>query len=386
MTSRLTSRVTMVAIASLLVLSACHKPEPEAEPIRSVRVATLQPLSAETSLEFAGDVRPRSEVRLGFRVAGKIISRSVDLGDEVKAGQALAQLDSRDLKLGSQAAQASVMAARANFAQAQADYARFKELKDQGFISSAELERRDTTLKAAKAAFEQATSQASAVANQEGYAVLVADVAGVVTGVDAEPGQVVSAGSPVIRLAQDGARDVVFAVPEDKLDAFKLLESQGGNVFVSLWGNTATPIPAKVREVSASADPLTRTYLVKADLGASPVKLGQSATVKVSMGQIAPPASSAIAVPMTALFESEGKTSVWVFEPQQQTIRIQPVQVSRADDQGAIVTAGLQAGQQIVTAGTHVLRAGQKVKPLDTKNATSTDQGVAASAARASSR
>src|SRR5204863_9819347 len=186
---------------------------PSPEPVRAVRTLTIVSASAGCSYEYAAEVKARTESRLGFRVGGKIIRRVVNVGDVVKAGQVLAQLDPQDLKLGQDAARAALVAAQANYDQTLADFKRYKDLRDQEFISSAELERRDTALKAARAQLDQAKAQASVQGNQAAYAALVADASGVVTGVDAEPGMVVGAGTPVLRLAHDGPRDVVFSVP-----------------------------------------------------------------------------------------------------------------------------------------------------------------------------
>ena len=232
----------VLALAAVTALAACSRQEPAPDPIRAVRTVTIQSQSAAASWEYAGEIRSRTESRLGFRVGGKIVSRRADLGDSVKAGQMLAQLDAQDLKLGQDSARAAMAAAQVNHEQAQADYKRFKDLRDQGFISSAELERRDTALKAAKAQLDQALAQSSVQGNQATYATLAADANGVITSVDAEPGMVVSAGTPVVRLAHDGPRDVVFAVPEDKVQTVRQLAAQPGRFKVRLWGDNAAPL------------------------------------------------------------------------------------------------------------------------------------------------
>ena len=180
------------------------------------------------------------------------------MGQRVEAGQVLAQLDPQDYKLAADAARAQLRAAGTNRDLAAADYKRYKELKEQNFISGAELERRDATFKAAQAQFEQAQSQLALQGNQASYASLVADVSGIVTAVDAEPGQVVVAGTQVVRIAADGMRDVVFSVPEDKVTSIR----PGMLVKVRGWAQVAQTAStvAKVREVSASVDPATRTY------------------------------------------------------------------------------------------------------------------------------
>ncbi|TXH62905.1 MAG: efflux RND transporter periplasmic adaptor subunit [Burkholderiaceae bacterium] len=345
-------------LAGLAVLAACSKPEPAPAPVRAVRTLTVAPQSAGGVQEYAGEVRARTESRLGFRVGGKIVRRDADLGDNVKAGQLLAQLDPQDLRLGQEAAKAALSAAQVNHDQAAADFKRFKELRDQGFISSAELERRETALKAALAQLEQARAQSSVQGNQAAYASLLADAKGVITAVEAEPGMVVAAGTPVLRLAHDGPRDVVFAVPEDKLALIRQLAAVPGRFSVKLWGEDSTALPASIREISAAADPVTRTFLVKADVGKAPVKLGQTATVRVELPQTA----GVTKLPLTALKEEQGRSIVWLVDRESMTVRAQAVQVAGADGNDAVITGGLQPGQVVVTAGVHVLNPGQTVK------------------------
>jgi RND family efflux transporter MFP subunit len=356
----------LAPLLAALLLTACSKPAPVAEPIRAVKVVTvgMQRLQAQT--EYAGEVRARVESRLGFRVGGKIARRHVELGQHVKAGQLIAQLDPQDFKLASDGARAQLAGAATNRDLAAADLKRFKALRDQNFISGAELERREATFKAAQVQFEQAQIQLSGQGNQLSYANLVADVAGVVTAVEAEPGQVVSAGSPVVRIAQDGARDVAFSVPEDKVAAIKI----GSLVEVHLWG-TEKALRGTVREVAASADPVTRTFAVKVALSpdASPA-LGR--TVSVVPQVLSRGAVQAITLP-TRAFRQEGQSSaVWVLEPASMTVRLQTVQIATADGNDVVVASGLQPGMQVVVAGVHVLSPGQKVtiyndhKPVST--------------------
>lgn len=352
----------LTPLVGAVLLTACSKPEPVADPVRAVRTLTVATAATGGTHEYAAEVRARTESRLGFRVGGKITRRAVNLGDSVKAGQVLAQLDPQDLRLGQDAARAGLVAAQANMDQTSADYKRFKELRDQGFISSAELERRDTALKAARAQLDQARAQASVQGNQAAYSTLVADVAGVVTAVEAEPGMVVAAGSPVVRLAHDGPRDIVFSVPEDKVSALKALAAKPGALKMRPWGSAAEPMPLTVREVAASADPVTRTFLVKADLGAVPaaqaLRLGQTATVIADV----PKVQGITKLPLSALREDHGRSAVWVVDPKTMTVSSIPVQVAGAEGNEAVVTAGLTPGQVVVVAGVHVLNPGQKVK------------------------
>ena len=350
-----------LAVVAALALAACSKPVPAVDPIRAVKTMTVGADSAGGSAEYAGEIRARTESRLGFRVGGKIVRRSADLGDSVKRGQVLAQLDPQDLKLGQDAARAAMSAAQANVDQSAADFTRFKELRDQGFISSADLERRDTTLKAARAQLDQAKAQTSVQSNQAAYAALVADASGVITSVDADAGTVVAAGTPVLRLAHDGPRDVVFSVPEDKVNFIKSLGAQPGSFKVRLWGAAGEPINASLREIAAAADPVTRTFLVKIDIGGAPsanVRLGQTASVTVEL----PKTDGIVKLPLSALKEEQGRSVVWLLDKASMTVKTQTVQVAGADGNEAVIAGGLSVGQTVVTAGVHVLSPGQKVK------------------------
>ncbi|MES2362265.1 MAG: efflux RND transporter periplasmic adaptor subunit [Pseudomonadota bacterium] len=351
---------TILALASAaFLLLACSPAAPPEEPVRAVKVLTVGSNAFSSGYEFAGEVRAQVESRLGFRVAGKIIKRQAELGQRVKAGQVLAQLDPQDYKLAADAARAQSRAAETNRDLAAADFKRYKELKDQNFISSAELERRETTLKAAQAQFEQAQSQLAVQGNQASYASLVADVAGVVTAIEADPGQVVAAGTPVVRIAADGLRDVVFSVPEDKLALFR----PGLPVKVRGW-NQDTQLAAKVREVGASADPITRTYPVKVSLEVRDTTPPLGATVYVlpqGLGGAGAQGLQVIKLPTSALRQEGQASAVWVLDKASMTVRSQTVQIATADGNDAVIAAGLQPGMLVVSAGVHVLSPGQKV-------------------------
>ena len=353
---------TLTVFATVVVaalLAACSKPVVPEEPIRAVKVMTVGLNTFASGYEFAGEVKAKVESRLGFRVGGKIIKRQAELGQRVEAGQVLAQLDPQDYKLGADAARAQLRVAGTNRDLAAADYKRYAELKEQNFISGAELEKRDATFKAAQAQFEQAQSQLAVQGNQATYASLVADVSGIVTAVEAEPGQVVAAGTPVVRIAADGMRDVVFSVPEDKVTSIK----PGMLAKVRSWAQDAqtASTAAKVREVSASADPTTRTYQVKLALDTkTPPPLGATVSV-LPEGLGGAQGMPVIKLPTSAL-RQEGKSSaVWVLEKASMTLKSQVVQVATADGNEAVIASGLLPGMLVVSAGVHVLSAGQKV-------------------------
>jgi RND family efflux transporter MFP subunit len=351
-------RAPLVAVlVAAATLAACSKQAPAPEPVRSVRTQVVAPAGAGGTLEYAAEVRARVESRLGFRVAGKLVARPAEVGQRVRAGQVLAQIDAADLKLGQDAAAAALRAAEVQQQQAAADFKRFQELRAQGFISAAELERRENTLKAAAAQLEQAQAQAGVQRNQAGYAALVATAAGVVTAVDAEVGAVLSAGTPVVRVAHDGPRDAVFSVPEDDAAAMRALVGRSGALRVRPWGS-AQALPATVREVAAAADPATRTFLVKADVGNAPLQLGQTLTALVEL----PRREGVVRLPLAAVMQQQGAPAVWVVDRSSMTVKVQPVAVAGAEGNVVLVAGGLTPGQTVVTAGVHVLTPGQKVK------------------------
>jgi multidrug efflux system membrane fusion protein len=345
----------LTLLAATALLSACSRPVPSEEPIRAVKSLTVELEGMRAGGEFAGEVRARVESRLGFRVGGKIVRRHVELGQRVKAGEVLAQLDPQDYQLAAQAAKAQVTAAVSNRDLASADYRRYKELRDQNYVSGAELERRDAALKAAQAQLDQATAQGSAQGNQAAYTTLVASVSGVVTAVEAEVGQVVAAGTPVVRIAQDGPRDVLFSVPEDKVAQIAI----GSGVDVRAWG-APTPLRGEVREVAASADPVTRTFGIKVSMPTQDA-LALGATVSVLPQALDRSGVQVIKLPTSALRQDGQSSAVWVLDTTSMTVKLQPIQVATADGNAVVVSAGLQPGMQVVSAGVHVLSPGQKV-------------------------
>ena len=355
---RVAARSILAILGAAMLVSACSRPAPPEEPVRSVKVITVGLGAFESGQEYAGEVRARVESRLGFRVAGKITKRTVEVGQRVKAGQLLAQLDPRDYQLAADAGRAQVVAATTQRDLAAADLTRYRTLKDQNFISGAELERREATLKAAQATLEQAQAQLAGQGNQTGYTQLLADVSGVVTAVEAEAGQVVAAGTPVVRIAQDGPRDVVFAVPEDKLARVPV----GSAVTVRSW--TGGPsLRGTVRELAASADPVTRTFPVKVTLSEKDAgeALPLGATAYVVPQAVAQLAGGVIKLPTSALRQEGKGSAVWVLDTASMTVRSQPVQIATADGNEAVIASGLQPGQKVVSAGVHVLSPGQKV-------------------------
>ena len=373
-----TSVLTCAGLIGSILLVGCTPPPESKEPIRSVKLITIGETPIQRAYEFAADVRPRVETRLGFRVPGKAVKRFVEVGQRVKPGQVLAELDPVDMRLAIdaargqvQAAQAQVQGAVTNRELAEIEMRRVRELNAQNFVSGAELDRRALALKAAQSQLEQAQAQLqsaraqlAAQQSQEGHARLVADAQGVVVAVDIEVGQVVAAGTPVVRIAVDGPRDVVFAVPEDKSG----LVTIGSEVSARSWSTGQTYV-GRVREISPVADPLTRTYLVRMGLDQK-ADLALGATMSVVPSALSLVGIPVIKVPTSALRQDGQKSAVWLYDPATKSVKSQAIQVASADGNDAVVAEGLRAGMQIVATGVHVLTPGQKVNIYQARSST----------------
>ncbi|AVO35303.1 efflux RND transporter periplasmic adaptor subunit [Ottowia oryzae] len=365
----------LVSWLGVALLAGCSRQPPAQEPVRAVKLVTVAESGLGRMHDYAADVRARVESRLGFRVAGKITRRAVEPGQHVRKGQLLAQLDPSDYQLAAQAARAQVSAAVTQRDLAAADLKRYQGLRDQGFVSAAEIERRTAQLNSAQAQLAQAQAQLSNQGNQAAYTQLLADVDGVVTGVDAEVDQVVSAGAPVVRVAQDGPRDVVFAVPEDRLNEVR----PGQLVDVVRWGSDQR-FAGTVREVAASADPVTRTYTVKLTLTGEAPPLGATVTATPRPAGAGAQAASAIKLPTSAIFQQGQGSAVWVFDPGSSTVKAQAVQVATVDGNDVVIASGLKPGMQVVATGAHVLAPGQKVSVYKPNRASAQDASAPAAA------
>ena len=365
----------LVSWLGVALLAGCSRQPPAQEPVRAVKLVTVAESGLGRTHDYAADVRARVESRLGFRVAGKITRRAVEPGQHVRKGQLLAQLDPSDYQLAAQAARAQVSAAVTQRDLAAADLKRYQGLRDQGFVSAAEIERRTAQLNSAQAQLAQAQAQLSNQGNQAAYTQLLADVDGVVTGVDAEVDQVVSAGAPVVRVAQDGPRDVVFAVPEDRLNEVR----PGQLVDVVRWGSDQR-FTGTVREVAASADPVTRTYTVKLTLTGEAPPLGATVTATPRPAGAGAQAASAIKLPTSAIFQQGQGSAVWVFDPGSSTVKAQAVQVATVDGNDVVIASGLKPGMQVVATGAHVLAPGQKVSVYKPNRASAQDAPAPAAA------
>ena len=357
-------------------LAGCDKPAPRTDDVRPVRVIQLAAGSGLEVVEFSGDVRPRYESRLGFRVGGKIVERKVDVGARVKRGQVLMRLDPQDLRLAEAQAQASLRAAETERDLAQADVKRHQELRARNFVSQAVLDTKQSALRAAQARVDAARAGLRGQSNQAGYANLEADADGVVTAIDAEVGQVVGAGTPVVRVARTDEKEVVIGIPESRVGQLRNVST----VSVRLWADRDRVIPGKIREVAPVADPATRTYTVKVALPPGlDVRLGMSATVELATRAAA--GAAALRVPLSALVQNKGATSVWVVVKDRAgaaAVQLRKVEVAGQSGNDLLLSGGVQPGQTVVTAGVHLLKPGQKVRILTADVARRADTEAAA--------
>lgn len=350
------SKILPLCIGIVVLLGACAKPVEKAEDIRPVRAMTLKNGTADVIAEFPGEVRARVESRLGFRVGGKIVARKVDLGAVVKRGQVLMQLDPQDLQLVQAQADAALKAADSNLALARAEFNRYQDLRAKNFVSQAVLDAKETGFKAAQSSRDQARAAYRTQANQSGYTTLVSDVDGVVTSVDAEVGQVVAAGSPVIRVAQTGEKEIVIGIPENKVESLRRIS----DVRVRIWANPGDVIAGKIRELSPIADSATRTYTAKISILDAPDDVRLGMTAYVSFADKTP--NAMIKVPLSALFQDKAGTAVWVVDGG--AVRLTSVQVAGPSGNDILLSGGVAPGQTIVTAGVNLLKPGQKVNIL----------------------
>lgn len=332
----------------LLVIAACDQVAPPPEPLRPVLTAVVGVGAENGAATYSGEVRSRYETPLGFRISGKIAARLVDAGAQVKAGEVLARLDPADTAL-------SAAAANAQLELADADVRRFRELRTKNFVSQSALDAKETSLKATRA-------QADLARNQSSYTVLRAEHAGVIALVAAEVGQVVAAGQTVMRLARTDALEVAVAIPEARMPAVRQLKAAE----VSLWVDEQARYPAVLRELSAVADPATRTYAARVSINKpdARVMLGMTANVTFLSDKVEIAAASPLSVPLTAIFQQDGKPALWIVGADQ-TVTLRPVVVSSFGETTATLASGVKVGERIVVAGVHKLNVGEKIKAVD---------------------
>jgi RND family efflux transporter MFP subunit len=348
---------SVLAASFIAVLVAACDPitAQQVAPPRPVLVASVHYEAQVPDRSFVGTVRPRIESDLGFRVAGKVSKRLVEVGALVEPGQPLAVLDEIDLSLQAEQAQAELNAATGVLAQAGAAENRVKELRQKGWSTDAQFDQAKATGDEARARLNRAERAVELTKNSLSYATLVADAPGVVTATLIEPGQVVASGQTAIRVARLAEKEVVVAIPETMLARAKSSGAQ-----VTVWSDPDKRYVAKLRELAPSADPMTRTYLAKFSMpgAGGDVQLGMTATLILSDA-----ASERVArLPLSALFNQGDGPALYVADSKTGTVTLKPVTVKAYERNDVLISDGVEEGANVVAVGVQKLDPAQKVK------------------------
>ena len=360
-TPRSPGAIACVAFATLALLSACNRaveaPAPEVRPVRVVKVETR---AAGDTVTLTGSVQAENEINQSFRIDGRLIERAVNIGDTVRPGQLIARLDPQNEETSLQAARAQLAAARAQQTEANNMFVRMRDLVAENAVSRAQFDQAEANQKAAESRVESAQSQVTLAENRLSYTRLAATTGGVVTAQGAEEGEVVGAGRMIVQLAREGARDAAFDVPARVKDA----APANPEITVLLTSDPTVTATGRVREIAPRADPVTGTFRVKVRLNNPPpaMRLGSTVTGRMKIA-----ATPAIEIPPSAVVRSDRQAAVWVVDPKTTTVAARTIEIRSSDPNRVEVSSGLNPGDLVVTAGVQALRAGQKVRLLETR-------------------
>ena len=356
--------VSLLALAAAgVLLTACSEPPAPIAVVKPVFVTTVTEAVSSQTRSFTSVVRARVETDLGFRAGGKVVDRLVEVGDAVKAGQALARLDPADHQLAVRAAADQVQAASVDAQQAASDEARLRRLLADGSVGSADHERQKARADAAAARLEQARRQLDLARNREGYTTLVAPYAGVITALRFERGQVVAEGQPVLSLARDGEREIVADLPEEWVGRVRTLAASA-----TQWHDTTSSLRLVLRELSPVASAPGRTFRVR--YAAAPESRAQvtalplGSTMQLNLSDQSSAGPAAAVLPVSALVKASGPAGVWLLNDKGSGLVFAPVQVVSIDDASVRVT-GLTVGSRVVSVGAQKLDAGTAVRAIE---------------------
>ncbi|TIW36701.1 MAG: efflux RND transporter periplasmic adaptor subunit [Mesorhizobium sp.] len=343
-------------IVAALGLAGCSQEKAEVkEIIRPVKVVEIGEAQTTRELDYSGSVRARTEMNLGFRVAGKVTERLVDIGQHVNSGDVLARIDPSDYDLSVRSAAANLDAAERQVETVDLAKKRAEQLYAKSFASKSQLDQATLTYAQAVATRDAARSTLAQAKNQVGYTDLKANEDGIVTAISADIGQVVGAGTPVMTVAVDGEKEVLIAVPEMDIAEFR----PGKEVKAGFWSDDALTLAGKVREVAGSADPQSRTFAVRVSLPNDPrVLLGMTANIEASVAS----RKQMVSIPLSALAEKDGQKIVWTVDRTSETVHPRPVKVGDFTVDGVNVADGLKQGDVVVAAGTQFMTENLKVK------------------------
>jgi len=351
---------TVLMLAALALLTSCRNADEAPPPeVRPVRATTIETRAVGDTLALTGRVQAQTEINESFRIGGRLIARTVEIGDTVRPGQVLARLDPQNEESGLQAARAQLVAAQAQLVEARNNHARMRDLVAENAVSRAAFDQAVAVLQTAESQVNSARANVNLAENRLSYTQLNATAAGVVTARGAEPGEVVGAGSMVVQVAREGARDAVFDVPAQIKDS----AARKVGLTVELVDDPRITATGTVREVSPRADPVTGTFAVRVQLKDPPplMRLGSTVTGRIKLDS-----APTIQIPATALMRAEGGAAVWVYDAEAGTVVARSITVAGSNATTVQVASGLNAGDVVVTAGVQTLRPGQKVRLLET--------------------
>jgi len=343
----------------LLLLTGCEPvsvPPDPSELIRPVRVMTVEPAAGGERVTLTGRIEAQDEVRLAFRIAGRMLERNVNVGDGVRGGEVVARLDPQTWRDAVATARADLTAARARLVETRNQFERFQTLIRDGFITRAMFDEAEQAFRSAEAQVSAAEARVRIAETELSFTELLADGPGVVTARGAEPGEVVAAGQMIVTLAREGGRDAVIDVPTRIMQQ----APSGLPIEVSLNEDPRERAQGLVREVAPQADPVTRTFRVRVGLIDPPpaLRLGSTITAAAVLGEDA----GGLLIPAAALTTSNAQPAVWVLDPESMTVELRNVAVTRYDLAQVAIAHGLAIGETIVTAGVQTLRPGQQVR------------------------
>jgi len=362
--NRMPSVVSFALVGAVgLGVAGCTEEKAEVkEVIRPVKVVEIAKAGDTRTLDYSGSVRARTEMNLGFRVAGKITERLVDIGEQVKPGDVLARIDSTDYQLAVKTAEANLAAAEKAVETADIANRRAEQLFDKNVAPKSQVEQASLSHDQAISTRDAAASALDQAKNQVSYTELKADHSGIVTTINADVGQVVGSGTPVVAVAVDGEKEVQIAVPENDIAQFK----PGKTVKASFWSDDKLVLDGTVREVAGSADQQSRTFAVRVSLPNDPrVLLGMTATIEADVSNM----DTYVSIPLSALAQKDGKKVVWTVDRGTATVHMRGIEVADFTGDGVRVTKGLDNGDLVVAAGTQFMSENLKVKLPDQQSA-----------------
>ena len=343
----------MAIVAASLLLGGCNEEVAIQKP-PVVKVQQIKFANASQEENYSGVVRGRYETNLSFQVGGKIISRDVQAGSLVRAGEVLMTIDPKDIVEQSRSSDAQVAATRAQLELARNNLDRYTELFKSEAIAAVVLDQYKTQYDAALANYNAALAQAQQSQYSLDYTTLTANADGVISEIGAEVGQVVAAGQTVLKLVQTNELEVAVNIPENKISAVQI----GQRVTINFWA-TKDIVEGTVREISPMADSASRTFTVKISLPeVRNIQLGMTANVSM-LGEIS---TQAIILPLSAIYQTGDAAQVWLVEDGK--VSLKKIEVVAFDDNNVQVR-GLNAGDKVVVAGVQKLYDGQEVRTGD---------------------